>query len=138
MRDQNTNLISMSELARRSEVNVETIRFYLKKKLILTPKNTLGIHKFSLDYIEQVKFIKSAQKVGFSLGEVKDILDLKLTKRQDCTSIKKLTEKKVLEIEAKIKDLKKIIKVLKSFEGQCNGYEGTENCSILNNLKRIK
>jgi len=131
-------LISMSELARKADVNVESIRFYLKKNLLIAPKGVRGINKFSLDYVEQLKFIKSAQKVGFSLAEIKEILDLKMTKKNDCTSIKRITEKKVLEISDKIENLKSILKLLKNFERNCNGKEGMDHCSILDNLKGLK
>lgn len=127
--------ISMSELARLCNVNVETIRFYEKKKLISRPKNLNTKSSYTIEYVEQIKFIKSSQKVGFSLVEIKELLDLKLTKKTDCSSIKKITAKKTQEVSEKIESLKKILKLLKQFENQCNGAEGTEKCSILNNIK---
>ncbi len=136
--NKNNQYISKAELARRADVNIESIRFYERKKLIIIPKNVINKGKYTPEYVEQVKFIKKAQKVGFSLNEIKELLELKLTKKSDCLAIKKITEKKAEEVEERIKSLKKILKLLKAFEKQCNGLEGTERCTILDNLKGIE
>jgi len=67
----------ISELAGHAGVNVQTIRFYERQRLIREPARTSsGYRNYSLQDLEAVKFIKWAQKLGFSLKEVRQLLSL--------------------------------------------------------------
>ena len=131
--------LTIGKIAKLTEINVETIRFYQREKLIEVPKFVESkVRYYSAEHVEKIEFIKRAQKVGFSLNEIKEILRLKLSPTADCAPIKVRTQKKIVEVERKINDLKKILKLLKQFESRCNGHESTEHCSILDGLKEIK
>lgn len=131
--------LTIGKIAKLTETNIETIRFYQREKLIEVPKFVEAkIRYYSPDYVEKIEFIKRAQTVGFSLNEIKEILRLRLSPKADCAPIKERTQKKITEVEKKITDLKRILKVLKQFESRCDGHESTEHCSILDGLKEIK
>lgn len=133
------NKFTISQLAKEADVGVETIRFYHRQKLLdFPPTGNKNIRYYNKQSLEIVTFIKSSQSVGFSLAEIKQILKLKLTPKSECEPIKIQTQKKIVEVENKINELKKILKVLKKFEHKCDGHETTEKCSILDGLKELK
>lgn len=65
--------LTTSELARQGGVNLESIRFYERERLLAKPPRTAnGYRMFTLDDVRRVRFIKRAQELGFSLREIKD------------------------------------------------------------------
>lgn len=128
---------TIGELAEKASVNVETIRFYERKKILDQPVKGQSRRKYNDEFVEQILFIKQAQKVGFTLNEIKELMDLKLLPNKGCASVKKKTSIKIAEVAQKIDNLKEMLKLLKQFESKCNGNE-LEKCSILDGLREIK
>ncbi len=129
--------LTIGELAEKASVNVETIRFYERKKILNQPSKDLSRRKYSDEFVDQILFIKQAQKVGFTLIEIKELMDLKLLPNKGCGVVKKKTAVKIAEVSQKIENLKEMLKLLKQFESKCDGNE-LEKCSILDGLKGIK
>jgi MerR family mercuric resistance operon transcriptional regulator len=130
-------LHTIGELAEKAGVNIETIRFYERKKILTQPGKISSRRKYSDEFVDQILFIKQAQKVGFTLIEIKELMDLKLLPNKGCGAVKKKTSIKIEEVSQKIENLKEMLKLLKQFESKCNGNE-SEKCSILDGLKGIK
>lgn len=129
---------TISEIAKLAEVGVETIRFYHRKKLLEVPSVKLGsVRRYTQAYLEKISFIKKSQSVGFTLAEIKELLQLKLIPTNDCAPIKTKTQIKIKEVQQKIKDLNKILKALKTFESKCDSKETTGKCSILDGIKDL-
>ena len=69
----------IGEVARRADVNKETVRYYEKRKLIPEPdRRRSGYRIFTQRHIDQIKFIKRGQQLGFTLTEIKELLELRL------------------------------------------------------------
>jgi MerR family copper efflux transcriptional regulator len=67
----------IGELARRASVNIQTIRFYEREGLLLVPfRNSSGYRRYEASDLERVTFIKRNQELGFTLDEIKQLLDL--------------------------------------------------------------
>ncbi len=130
-------VLTIGELAEKANVNVETIRFYERKKILNQPTKGLSRRKYTDEFVDQILFIKQAQKVGFTLIEIKQLMDLKLLPNKGCGAVKKKTAVKIAEVSQKIENLKEMLKLLKQFESKCDGNE-LEKCSILDGLKGIK
>jgi MerR family mercuric resistance operon transcriptional regulator len=130
--------LTIGELAEKACVNIETIRFYERKKIIIQPSRGVGRRKYSNEYISHLKFIKQAQKVGFNLSEIKELMGLKLNPNRSCTVVKNKTAIKIAEVSEKIKNLQKMLKLLKQFESKCDGNETTGKCTILDGLRDMK
>lgn len=130
-------MYTIGELAERASVNIETIRFYERKKLLGHNSNEPQRKRYSDDFVDKIFFIKQAQKVGFTLIEIKELMDLKLQPNRGCATVKKKTALKIAEVSQKIENLSEMLKLLKQFESKCNGNE-LEKCSILDGLKGIK
>src|SRR5438477_13023644 len=67
----------IGEIAKASGVNIETIRYYEREALVAKPKRThSGYREFSPDAVQDVRFIKRAQDLGFTLREVRELMDI--------------------------------------------------------------
>jgi MerR family Zn(II)-responsive transcriptional regulator of zntA len=133
----NQNLIKIGELAKRTDISVETLRYYEKEHLIKPQLRTeSGYRLYSLDDENRLNFVLHAKKVGFSLSEIKKLLNLRLNKDSyTCEEVKIYTGQKITEVESKIADLQKMHDALSSLYKACSGgQEKATNCAILSTL----
>ena len=112
--------LTIGKLALSSGVNVETIRFYERKGILKQPKKSGSFRYYPEEYIDRIRFVKRSQELGFTLSEVKELLELKIKNKAKCADVLSKTEEKINEINKKIKDLKKMKKSL----------EGLANCCV--------
>jgi len=112
--------ITIGKLAEMAGVGVETVRFYQRKELIREPKAVGAFRVYNQDDVEKIIFIKKAQELGFSLAEIKDLLELNSRPRTTCSSVKQKTITKIKEIEEKINDLNKMKNSLEKLACACD------------------
>lgn len=112
--------ITIGKLAEMSGVGVETVRFYQRKQLIREPKSNGEVRTYSQEDSHKIKFIKKAQEIGFSLAEVKELLELNTKPRVTCGTVKSKSLEKIEEIDAKIANLQKIRASLVKLSKACN------------------
>lgn len=99
--------LTIGTLAKRGEVNVETIRYYQRRGLLQEPsKPAGGFRRYPLDSVKRVRFIKRAQSLGFTLEEILGLLTL--DERKACLETRGIAAHKLELIERKIADLLKI------------------------------
>lgn len=117
------NGLSISEVAKKSKVNIETVRYYERRRLIPEPPRTeSGYRVFSLEIVERIKFIKRSQELGFTLDEIEKLLAITEDEEHyDSEEILDFTTQKIREIELKIYDLEKIKSALVDLSIQCPG-----------------
>lgn len=124
--------IKIGELAKEADVHIETLRFYERKGLLSATKRTeKGYRLYGRDDITRVRFIKHAQKVGFSLKEVMELLQLKLDRKSKCADVEMRAKHKIEEINHKIRSLEKMRKVLETLAKACKGTVPSSECPIL-------
>ena len=71
------SLVQIGQLARAAGVNIQTIRFYEREKLLLAPPRTLsGYRDYSQHDLDSLLFIRRNHEIGFTLAEVRQLLDL--------------------------------------------------------------
>ena len=106
----------IGRVAKKSGVPIDTIRYYEKMGLLKTPERSEGgFRKYPEKTTEQLRFIKRAQDMGFTLREIKDVMQCSETGLKPCCDlVRRLLEKKLGEFEIKIKDLQRMRKNLKS------------------------
>lgn len=100
--------ITIGKLAQLAGVGVETVRFYQRKGLLREPQAIGAFRTYSEEDIQKITFIKKAQELGFSLAEVKELLELNTKPRMTCGAVKKKTIDKIAEIDQKMSDLQKM------------------------------
>lgn len=113
--------ITISKLAEMAGVGVETVRFYQRKELLREPKATGAFRTYNEDDAQRIIFIRKAQELGFTLNEVKELLELNTKPRMTCAAVKAKTEAKLKEVEEKIADLQKMKDSLEKLACACDG-----------------
>jgi MerR family mercuric resistance operon transcriptional regulator len=127
--------LTTGALAKRGGVNLESIRFYEREGLLPKPPRTAGGYRvFSDQDLRRVKFIKRAQELGFSLREIKDLLELRLNPDTSCSDVRRKAEAKLADIERKISDLRRMRSALGHLATACPGRGATTDCPILEAL----
>ena len=112
--------LTISKLAEMAGVGVETVRFYQRKELLREPKAVGAFRIYSEDDAQKIIFIKKAQELGFTLNEVKELLELNTKPRMTCGTVKVKTEIKLKEINEKIADLNRMKLSLEKLAGACD------------------
>ncbi len=123
------------EVARLAGVNVETLRFYERKGILPEPpRRESGYREFAPDAVALIRFVKRAQELGFSLREIKGLLELRDLPRASCAEIRRIASDKVSEIEAKIRDLEAMRAALGRLVQACSGRGPIAGCPIVEAL----
>ena len=127
--------LSTSEVAERADVNVHTVRYYEKRKLLPEPPRTsAGYRKYGPEHVSHIRFIKRAQDLGFTLEEIRELLDLRVDPGAG-SEVRERTEEKVEEIESKIHDLQRIRDKLVELADACDHHGSPESCLVLHALE---
>jgi len=125
---------TIGALAETAGVNVETIRFYQRKGLMPEPEKPYGsIRRYGAAELARVRFIKSAQRLGFSLEEVGELLKLEDGAR--CSEARQLAEQKLVDVRQKLTDLQRIESVLAGLVARCSAVRGRVNCPLIASLQ---
>jgi len=129
----------IGDIAKQAGLNIETIRFYERRGLILPVARTgAGYRIYDENALSRLRFIKNAKEIGFTLKEIDELLKLKINPKSKCGDIRKRAEKKLQIIHAKMAVLESIRKVLKKLIEDCQSGLPTEACPILKSMEREK
>lgn len=128
--------LTIGRIAKLSQVNVETIRYYQKIKLINEPIKPLeGYRLYNNDTVRRLKFIKKAQRLGFSLKEIDELLEIGAGK---CSDIQSKAEKKRNQISQQIKELQALERTLSTLIGSCQLTNTDNSCPIVETLSELE
>ena len=127
--------LSIGELARRTGVHIETIRYFEKAGLLETPGRTPGGHRVYAERHERtLRFIKRARALGFTPDEVRTILSLGGPGNACCDEVCEIAVHHLGKVRSKIADLSKIEQLLASTVERCSGGHGPE-CAVIDMLE---
>ncbi len=127
--------LRIGQLARLAKVNVQTLRFYERKRLLPAPPRRLsGYREYPPETTEVVRFIKRGQELGFTLREIKELLALREVPRARCSDVMALAQHKIDEIDGKINDLRAIRTALAKLLKECPGTAPVTRCPIIESL----
>ncbi len=127
--------LTIGAFARAAGVNVETIRFYQRKGLLSEPGKPLGsIRRYGDADVTRVRFVKSAQRLGFSLDEIAELL--RLEDGTHCEEASRLAEHKLLDVREKLADLKMMETALTTLLDACHSRKGNVSCPLVAALQR--
>lgn len=121
-------------LSAEAGVNIETIRYYEKIGLIPAPPRTEGRQRvYDNTHLKRLTFIRRGRELGFSLDQIRELLGLVRGHDLTCAGVKTMTDAHVTDIRQKVKDLKKLERVLNQLSAQCGG-DDVPDCPILDAL----
>ncbi len=127
--------LTRGKLAKQSGVNFATVRYYEKLGLLPEPpRSNAGYRLFSNKSVKRIGFIKQAQGLGFSLKEIKELLDLQVKADATTSDVRKRATEKIADIGDKIRRLQEMKNALEVLVENCSCETSASECSILENL----
>jgi DNA-binding transcriptional MerR regulator len=130
-------MITIGKVAERAQVSADSIRFYEREGLIRpATKSESGYRLYTDEAIRRIEFIKHAQQCGFSLAEIRELLELRATDKACCDDIYRVSVEKKLQLEHKIKALTTMSKALSRLIEMCShDRKSLDECPILGALE---
>ena len=127
--------MQIGELARRANVNIQTIRYYERRGVLLpsTVKSS-GYRQYEESDLKRLAFIKQTQELGFTLEEISEFLKLDTSGSTTCAKVRVKADEKLTDIREKIKLLKKIEKALVGLVKTCKANPRSNVCEFLERI----
>lgn len=128
--------LTIGELARRASVGLSTVRFYERAGLVPPPARTEANYRVYPDEaVTRLHFIRRAQRLGFTLEEIKGLLELRVNRRTPCADVRARAEAKIADIEARIHSLRQMGRALAKFASDCEKHSDGAGCPLLEYLE---
>ncbi|SFN64879.1 MerR family transcriptional regulator [Dokdonella immobilis] len=129
------NTFTISRLAAAADVHVETVRYYQRRKLLHQPaRPSGGVRRYGESDVNRLRFIRHAQKMGFSLDEIAGLLQI--TGKHSCEQTRQLTERKLVDVRLRIRELRNLERDLEQKVARCARVPAGECCPTLDFLER--
>lgn len=133
-----TDEFSIGILSERSGVNVETIRYYEKIGVMPIPaRSAAGYRVYDLDHLRRLHFVRRGRELGFSLDELRGLLDLVDGHAYTCGEVHELAIRHLADIRQKIRDLRRLEKVMSEMTAQCTRNK-VPDCPIVDALFEMR
>ena len=127
--------LRIGEVAERGGVNLQTIRYYEREKLLTEPPRLASGYRVYPDQtVRRVRFIKRAQEIGFTLAEIRELLAIRIDSGRDSAEVRALANAKINDIEEKIQTLHRIKEALGRITERCSGCGPASECPILGSI----
>lgn len=125
--------LKIGDLARATDTKVVTIRYYEKIGLMPAPaRSDSNYRHYDAGHLERLRFIRRCRDLGFSLDQIRDLLELSSDTERPCTDVDAIAAMHLAEVERKIADLQALATELQRISASCNGGGMISNCRILN------
>ncbi len=129
---------TIGELARIAQVPTSTVRYYERVGLLQPRGRTAGNYRmYDDESLRRLRFIRSAQAIGFTLNDVKVLIAIPTSSALSCRRVQALIEARLAEIEQKLRDLRHVQRVLKSALSKCRQSERARCCHVIDSLREI-
>lgn len=135
VQSQELGFLTIGKLAAAGDVGVETVRFYQRKGLLEQPTREGGIRRYGRTDLRRLRFIKQAQSAGFTLEEIRQLLELDST--EDRSQAHEIATARIAALDSKIADLERARDSLVRLASECAG-GSTGPCPILESFEPRK
>jgi MerR family transcriptional regulator, mercuric resistance operon regulatory protein len=126
--------VAIGELSRLTGVNIETIRYYERVKMLSPPRRTAGGHRvYGAQEARALTFIRRSRELGFGLDEIRALLNLAEPGKASCADVRAIAARHLEDVRAKIADLAKLDRLLAKTIKQCSG-KAVPDCPVLDAL----
>ncbi len=123
--------LKIGEVAKRSDVGIETIRYYERQGLLSEPdRRPSGYRQYDESVVSRLQFIRRAKELGFTLSEIKELLGLWFDVNTKCVHVRQRAERKINDIEDKIRSLQRMKRSLKKIVSQCENRDAVSECPL--------
>lgn len=132
--DARAEAFPIGELSKRSGVNIETVRYYERAKMLAPPPRTAsGRRIYDSTDLRILVFIRRSRELGFSLDQIRALLRLGGPGKAACREVREIAARHLDDIRAKLADLKKLERLLSETVARCSGKTAPE-CPVLDVL----
>lgn len=127
---------TIGELSRRTDVNIETIRYFERIGMLAVPSRTPGGHRvYGEEHLRALSFIRRARELGFTPKEVRGILGLGGPGHACCDEVRDIAAHHLKQVRAKMADLAHIERLLSSTIKRCSG-DHAPDCAVIDMIER--
>jgi MerR family transcriptional regulator, copper efflux regulator len=128
--------LTIGQVAKHAGVGVETVRFYERQGLITRPaRPQSGYRRYSQEVVQRIRFIRRAKELGFSLSEVRELLELRADPTRTRADVRVRALAKIADIEGRVQALLRMKHVLEQLARECTGEAPLSECPILDMLE---
>src|ERR1700751_2743964 len=130
-----SNSLKIGELAKRTGCLVETIRFYEREHLLLSPARSKGNYRLYTNvHVERLQFIRHCRSLDMTLEEIRNLLRFRDAPDENCGEVNALLDEHIQHVTKRIKELKLLQKNLRGLRNRCQEEQATKDCGILQSL----
>lgn len=134
--DARARSLSIGEISRETGVNIETIRYYERVKVLPPPSRTqAGRRVYGREEKRVLTFIRRGRELGFTLEDIRVLLDLDAPGKASCAEVREIASAHLASVRSKIADLTRFEAVLAEAVAQCAG-DTAPVCPVLDILDR--
>ncbi|TAN08051.1 MAG: MerR family transcriptional regulator [Rhodanobacteraceae bacterium] len=133
--DAQTTPVTIGTVARRAKVSIDTIRYYERAGLLPAPhRRASGYRDYDPGVVERLRFIRRAKELGFTLGEIRELLALSTDRERGVKGVKQRAEARLGQVQQRIRELQRMRRGLQQLIDACPGHGALEHCPILRAL----
>ncbi len=127
--------MKIGELANHVGVNIQTVRYYERRGLLPEPERTeSGYREYDEHDIHRMEFILRAKDLGFTLTEIRELMDLRVDPDRTAEDVRARALEKIADTESKIRDLEEIRGGLRRLVGLCEAHGPVEECALMHTI----
>lgn len=127
--------LSIGAVAKRVGVAIDTIRYYERERLLPEPlRRASGYRSYDEGVVVQLRFIRRAKELGFTLEEIRELLALSADRQHGVKAVKQRAQRRLAAIEQRIAELQRVRDGLAQLVASCPGHGKPEQCPILRAL----
>ena len=127
--------MKIGEFAQRAGVPIDTVRYYERQRLLPEPERRASGYRSYVDSdVSRLRFVRRAKALGFTLEEIRELLDLSQSRNDDMGVLKAAASAKLTDVEARIDELSRIRDGLRTLVDACPGHGALQQCPILHAL----
>lgn len=129
------SFMKIGEVAKQSDVGIETIRYYEREGLLAEPKRRpSGYRQYDQSVVARLQFIRRTKELGFTLAEIRELLGLWFDANTRCEHVRHRAEQKITDIDDKIRSLQKMKRSLKRVISECESKDSIGDCPLLEGI----
>jgi len=128
--------MTVGRLAHAAQVGVSTLRFYERSGLLPKPPRTASNYRlYPSEAAQRIRFVRRAQQLGFTLNEIKQLLNLRVASGSTCADVRERADVKIRDIEERIGSLRRMERALAKLASECGQKRSKRTCPILEHLE---
>lgn len=123
--------MKIGQIASQTGIGIETIRYYERLGLLPSPqRRPSGYRQYGDETVRQLHYIRHAKELGFTLSEIRELLELSFAASACCDHIQQRAESKLEDIESKICTLKTMQRSLRKILTRCRKNGSARDCPL--------